>query len=140
MGLKWNQNCILLLMLKSLGFCVLLCLGGTLSFAASTEQYLKKAAYSAMAYSRGDRAGAVSKALPSKSLKVNRTRVNWAGNRVGLNQPVLPAQKLGPAYYSTNYTANTHAAALNKKPSLAQSVDFNVGSKYFKNTTRLSPD
>jgi hypothetical protein len=109
------------------------------AYAGSQEQLVKKLVYAGADLARGNKSGALNRALPNKGWKVHKARVNVYGTRAGFVQPLIPSKKIPgtPFNFYGNYDAQTQ---LNSgRPHLGQNINTGLNGKYFRNTTTFWP-
>jgi hypothetical protein len=106
---------------------------------ANTDQALRKAGRAAQSLAQGNTEGALYQALPNARLPVNNTSLYANTRRVGVSQPIIPAQKLGgvPYYLNGSYNASVPVSA---RPRPNQNVSVGVNGQRLSNRTSFSLD
>ena len=105
--------------------------------AASTDQWIGKAANATGALARGDVKTAAEQAVGTTNIPLARqTNVSAGPGSVWLRQGI-PAGELRNPYLNTAATYNV-GTTLGRSPNLSQNVQVSENNRYFSNTTTFS--
>lgn len=111
------------------------------AFAATTDEWVGKAANAATTLASGSTEGAVQQMVPSYYVPLTgQSGVQAGPSSVNFHQQIPGVNQLSTKAFGVSGTYNAGASyGLNRLPAPSQNVQVNAGNQYLSNTTTVSP-
>lgn len=120
---------------------LILCAGNGAGFAATTDEWVGKAANAATTFASGSTEGAVQQMVPSYYVPLTGESGVQAGpSSANFHQQIPGVSQLSTKAFGMSGTYHAGASyGLNRLPTPSQNVQVNAGNQYLSNTTTVSP-